>query len=169
DERHDPRAMAADRAGCMLRFAANLSWMFKEWDFLDRFAAAADAGFSQVECLFPYDHTPEEFAARLTRHNLKLVLFNLPPGDWARGERGLAALPERRAEFRASLATARDYARATVAARVHLMSGIASGDAALATYRDAIAMACESLEGLDVMLEPLNAHDVPGYLMNDFA
>ena len=155
----------------MLNFAANLSWMFKEWDFLDRFAAAADAGFSSVECLFPYDHTPEEIARRLSRHDLKLVLFNAAPGDLSKGERGLASLPGRQAEFRASVETALAYARATGARRVHLMSGIAAGDSAraLATYRDSIRFACESLDGIDVMIEPINNRDVPGYLMNDFS
>ncbi|HYS44813.1 MAG TPA: hydroxypyruvate isomerase, partial [Rhizomicrobium sp.] len=73
----------------MLKFAANLSWMFKEHAFLDRFAAAADAGFTWVEYLFPYEHDPDEIAARLSRHDLKLALFNAPPGDLSKGERGL--------------------------------------------------------------------------------
>jgi 2-dehydrotetronate isomerase len=155
----------------MLNFAANLSWMFKEWDFLDRFAAAADAGFSHVECLFPYDHTPDDIAQRLARHKLKLVLFNAPPGDLSKGDRGLASLPGRQEEFRASIKTALAYARATGAGRVHLMSGLVTGDPAraLATYRDSIRFACEYLDGIDVMIEPINNRDVPGYLMNDFA
>jgi hydroxypyruvate isomerase len=152
----------------MPNFAANLSWMFKEWDFLDRFAAAADAGFSAVECLFPYDHRPEEIARRLSRHKLKLVLFNAAPGDLSQGERGLASLPGRQAEFRASVKTALAYARATGAGRVHLMAGITTGAGALATYRDSIRFACETLDGIDVMIEPINNRDVPGYLMNDF-
>ncbi len=77
---------------CMPRFAANLTMMFNEWPFLDRFAAAADAGFEAVEFLFPYEHSPDEVAQRLASHNLRLALFNLPPGDWSAGERGLAAL-----------------------------------------------------------------------------
>ena len=79
----------------MPKFAANLTMMFNEWDFLDRFAAAADAGFAAVEYLFPYAHEPDEIAARLQRHGLTQALFNLAPGDWAKGERGIAALPER--------------------------------------------------------------------------
>jgi len=152
----------------MLNFAANLSWMFQEWSFLDRFAAAADAGFAAVEYLFPYDHKPDDIARRLSRHKLQQVLFNLPPGDLSKGERGLAALPERQGEFRASVKTARDYARATGTPRLHLMSSIAGGDAALATYRDSIQFACENLDGLTVLIEPINTRDVPGYLMNDF-
>lgn len=151
-------------------FAANLSWLFQEWPFLDRFAAAADAGFGAVEYLFPYDHPPDEIARRLNRHGLKQVLFNLPPGDFAAGDRGLAALPARRDEFRASVQTALTYAQATGTPRLHLMAGIASGEAALASYRDAIAYACEAVarEGIEIVIEPINTRDIPGYLMNDF-
>lgn len=155
----------------MLHFAANLSWMFGEWPFLDRFAAAADAGFSAVEYLFPYDHKADDIAARLSRHKLKLALFNAPPGDTAKGERGLAALPARRGEFRAALKTALDYAGATGAPRFHLMAGIASGEEALAAYQDSLNFACDAAaaHGIEVMIEPLNSRDVPGYLLNDFA
>src|SRR3712207_6127043 len=109
----------------MPTFAANLSLMFTEWSFLDRFAAAADAGFEAVEFLFPYDFPPEEIGKRLRDKRLTQALFNLPPGDWANGERGLAAFPERRAEFRAGLDLALRYAEATGVGRVHLMSGLA--------------------------------------------
>ncbi|MBI3514907.1 MAG: hydroxypyruvate isomerase, partial [Proteobacteria bacterium] len=83
----------------MPRFAANLSWLFLEHDFLDRFKAAADAGFHAVEFLFPYEHPAEVVAEHLKAAKLELVLFNLPPGDWTRGERGLAALPGREKDF----------------------------------------------------------------------
>ena len=154
----------------MLKFAANLSWLFQEWSFLDRFAAAADAGFTAVEYLFPYDHAPDDIARRLAAHGLKQVLFNLPPGDFAAGERGLAGLGARQQEFRASVQTALTYARATNTPRLHLMAGIASGDLALASYRDAINFACEAAarHGVDIMIEPINGRDIPGYLMNDF-
>jgi hydroxypyruvate isomerase len=154
----------------MLTFAANLSWMFKEHDFLDRFAAAADAGFAWVEYLFPYDHDPDELAARLRRHNLRLALFNAPPGDLAKGERGLACLAGRQAEFRASVARALDYAVITGAPRVHLMAGCGAGEKALATYKDALDFACEEAgaHGIDILIEPLNPRDVPGYLLGDF-
>ena len=109
----------------MLNFAANLTWLFQEWPFLDRFAAAADAGFTAVEYLFPYDHPPEEIARRLTRHNLKQVLFNLAPGDFAGGDRGIATFPDRRDEFRAAIATGLEYASATGTPRLHLMAGAA--------------------------------------------
>jgi len=154
----------------MLTFAANLSWMFQEHDFLDRFAAAADAGFAWVEYLFPYEHDPDAIAAKLKRHKLKLALFNAPPGDLAKGERGLACLPDRQAEFRASLARALDYAVVTGAPRLHLMSGCGAGEQALATYKDALAFACQEARAhaIDILIEPLNPRDVPGYLLNDF-
>lgn len=154
----------------MLKFAANLSWLFQEWPFLDRFAAAADAGFTAVEYLFPYEHAPGDISRRLARHGLKQVLFNLPPGDFLAGERGLAALPARRDEFRASVEIALNYARTTGTSRLHLMAGIASGETAMDSYRDAISFACEAAarEGIDILIEPLNGRDNPGYLMNDF-
>jgi len=154
----------------MLKFAANISWLFQEWDFPDRFAAAADAGFSAVECLFPYDHDPDAIATALARHNLTMALINLPPGDLARGERGLAALSERQPEFRAALETALRYAGATGTQRLHVMAGIARGAPALATYKDSLALACDSAapHGITITIEPLNRRDVPGYLLDDF-
>jgi len=155
----------------MLTFAANLSWMFKEHDFLDRFAAAADAGFQWVEYLFPYDHDPEDIASRLSRHHLKLALFNAPPGDFSNNERGLACLPSRRADFRSALAIALVYARATNAPRLHVMAGVVEGsrDAALAAYKQSLNYACDAAPpGLDILIEPLNPIDTPGYLLDDF-
>jgi len=151
-----------------LKFAANLSWMFKEWSFPDRFAAAADAGFGAVEYLFPYDLSPDEIARLLARHGLKQVLFNMPPGNWEAGEKGTACLPDRRDEFRAGVQTALTYARASGTPRLHLMSGIGSGDAALAAYRDALAWASDAAGDIDILLEPINRRAVPGYLMCDF-
>lgn len=154
----------------MPKFAANLSWMFQEWPFLDRFAAAADAGFSAVECLFPYEAQPDEIARRLAQHNLKQAMFNLPPGDLAKGERGLACLPDRKDEFRTAVETALSYARMLGAPRLHLMSGIGAGAEALAAYRDSVRLACDraAKDGIEILIEPINNRDVPGYLMNDF-
>jgi 2-dehydrotetronate isomerase len=154
----------------MPKFAANLSWMFQEWDFLDRFAAAADAGFTAVECLFPYEASPDEIAHQLAQHNLGQAMFNLPPGDLAQGERGLACLADRRAEFRDAVETALTYARALNAPRLHLMSGIGSGEEALAVYCDSLRLACEmaARDDIGILIEPINNRDVPGYLMNDF-
>jgi hydroxypyruvate isomerase len=154
----------------MLTFAANLSWMFKEHDFLDRFAAAADAGFEWVEYLFPYDHDPQDIAERLARRNLKLALFNAPPGDLASNERGFACLPARRADFRSALAIALVYARATNAPRLHVMAGVTQGNRedALAAYKDSLNYACDAAPELDILIEPLNPVDAPGYFLDDF-
>jgi hydroxypyruvate isomerase len=156
----------------MQKFAANLSWMFQEWPFLDRFSAAADAGFKAVEYLFPYEFPADDIAHALSRNGLQQVLFNLPPGDLAKGERGMACLVERKDEFRASVLTALDYARAAGTPRLHLMSGIVGheNDSALAIFRDSIRFACEAANphGIDILIEPINNRDIPGYLMNGF-
>ncbi|KQP34032.1 hydroxypyruvate isomerase [Methylobacterium sp. Leaf469] len=156
----------------MPRFAANLTLMFTEVPFLDRFAAAAQAGFTAVECLFPYGHPPEAIAERLARHGLTLALFNLPPGDWDAGERGLAALADRFAELQAGVETALPYAAATGVARLHLMAGLADprDPAARDAYRRAVAWTAERLAraGLDLVLEPINPRNMPGYFLADF-
>ena len=156
----------------MPKFAANLSMMFDEWEFLDRFAAAADAGFTAVEFLFPYAYEPEEIAKRLERHRLTPALFNLPPGDWAAGERGTASLPDREEEFRSSVATALRYADATGVKRLHVMSGNADrrNPANVRAYEDALRHASDAAapKGLVVVIEPINGRDMPNYFLNDF-
>ncbi|MEJ1160928.1 2-oxo-tetronate isomerase [Prosthecomicrobium sp. N25] len=156
----------------MPNFAANLTMMFTEWDFLDRFDAAAEAGFAAVEFLFPYDHPPEVIADRLARNRLTPALFNMPPGDWAAGERGLAALPDRFDDLKAGVARALDYAAATGVRRIHLMAGLApAGDpAAAAAYERSVRYAAEALagRGLDLVLEPINGRDMPGYFLDGF-
>src|ERR1700709_2324177 len=122
------RSNKSTRGQSMPRFAANLSMMFNEVPFLDRFDAAAKAGFTAVEFLFPYEHPAEAIGERLRRNNLSQALFNLFPGDWAAGEKGFAALPERFADMQQSLRTALPYAQATGVKRLHLMAGIASRD-----------------------------------------
>jgi hydroxypyruvate isomerase len=157
----------------MPHFAANLTMMFNEVPFLDRFDAAAKAGFSAVEFLFPYEHPPEAIGERLKRNGLTQALFNLPPGDWVAGEKGFAALPDRFADMQQSLRTALPYARATGVKRLHLMAGIAErGDPkAVAAFRRSVTWAAEFLagQGLDLVIEPINARNVPGYFLNDFA
>jgi hypothetical protein len=127
----------------MPRFAANLSMLYNEHAFLDRFAAAAADGFDAVEYLFPYEHPAAELAARLRAHGLQQVLFNAPPGDWAAGERGLACLPGRQDEFRRGVARALEYAQALGCPRIHLMAGLAPDGAdraeLQATYVDNLA------------------------------
>jgi 2-dehydrotetronate isomerase len=156
----------------MPKFAANLTMMFNEWEFLDRFAAAADAGFRAVEFLFPYAYEPEEIAKRLASHGLTQALFNLPPGAWEAGERGLAALPERAADFRNSVATALRYAAASGVQRLHVMSGNADSNdpKARAAYEDSLRYAVDEIgaRGLDVVIEPINRRDMPAFFLNDF-
>jgi hydroxypyruvate isomerase len=156
----------------MPRFAANLSLMFTEVPFLERFAAAASAGFRAVEFLFPYDHPAELVGEQLARNGLTQALFNLPPGNWDAGEKGFAALPGRFEDLRHSLRTGLAYARATGVKRLHLMAGMAHrGDPeAVAAYRRAVAFAAQFFapHGLDVVIEPINPRNVPGYFLNDF-
>ncbi|HEY4032180.1 MAG TPA: 2-oxo-tetronate isomerase [Caulobacteraceae bacterium] len=151
-------------------FAANLSFLFNEWDFLDRFQAAADSGFTAVEYLFPYDHAPDEIARRLESTGLTQALFNLPPGDWVAGERGLAALPGRMEEVQAGLELALPYIEATKVGRVHMMAGIADWNdpLAMAAYRRSLAHVAGRLAevGVDLMIEPINRIDMPGYFLD---
>src|ERR1700744_4722155 len=156
----------------MPRFAANLSMMFTEVPFLDRFDAAAQAGFTAVEFLFPYDPPAEAVGERLHRNGLTQALFNLPPGNWDAGEKGFAALPDRFDDLPQSLRTALPYAQATGIKRLHMMAGIArAGDPqAAAAFRKSAAAAAEFFapHGLDVVIEPINPRNVPGYFLNDF-
>jgi hydroxypyruvate isomerase len=156
----------------MPRFAANLTMMFNEVPFLDRFEAAAKAGFTAVEFLFPYDYPAKDVGERLHRHGLTQALFNLPPGNWDAGEKGFAALPDRFSDLQQSLHTALPYAQATGVKRVHLMAGIADrGDRkAVGAFRKSVAWTAEFLapHGLDVVIEPINPRNVPGYFLNDF-
>ncbi|MCX7309245.1 MAG: hydroxypyruvate isomerase family protein [Afipia sp.] len=156
----------------MPRFAANLSMMFNEVPFLDRFKAAADADFDAVEFLFPYDFPSDDVGERLHRHGLTQALFNLPPGNWEAGERGFAARPDRFEELKASVQKALPYAAATGVKRLHMMAGIANrGDANnVSSFRRAVAWTAEALgkHNIDVVIEPINPRDVPGYFLNDF-
>jgi hydroxypyruvate isomerase len=156
----------------MPKLAANLSMQFNEVPFLERFARAAQAGFEAVEFLFPYDHGPEELAALLKRNGLEQALFNLPPGDWEAGERGLAALPGREAAFRDGLERALPYAQALGCRRVHMMAGIpaagAEPRACGEVYAGNLRAAAQFFapHGVEVLLEPINTRDIPGYFLN---
>ncbi|UGV27800.1 hydroxypyruvate isomerase family protein [Rhodopseudomonas boonkerdii] len=156
----------------MPRFAANLSMMFNEHPFLDRFDAAAKAGFTAVEFLFPYEYKPEDVALRLKRNGLKQVLFNLPPGDWNAGEKGFAARPDKFDELRQSLHTALPYAEATGVRRLHMMAGLADrhDPKAVDAFKKSLEWTADFLgdHGIDVVIEPINGRDVPGYFLNDF-
>jgi hydroxypyruvate isomerase len=156
----------------MLRFAANLSMLYPEHDFLDRFGAAARDGFEAVEFLFPYAHAPARLAGLLAEHGLQQVLFNAPPGDWDAGERGLACLPGREDEFRRSIEQALRYAEALACPRVHVMAGLVPAGAERArlqaTYEANLAWAAAQAagDGREVLIEPINPRDIPSYFLN---
>lgn len=156
----------------MPRFAANLTLMFNEVPFLERFAAAAQAGFHAVEFLFPYEYAAEEIATQLMASKLQNVLFNMPPGDWAAGERGMASLPGREAEFRAGVTRAIAYAKVLGTPRLHAMAGLLpqGADALMhrATFVENLRYACveAAQHGITVLIEPINTRDMPGYFLN---
>ncbi|MFD7443953.1 2-oxo-tetronate isomerase [Streptomyces sp. NPDC059909] len=159
----------------MPRFAANLSMMYTEHDFLDRFAAASADGFEAVEYLFPYEYDAAELRRRLDDHGLRQVLFNAPPGAWESGERGIAALPGREAEVRSAIDRALEYAAALGCPRVHMMAGLVRPDATpedlaehRGTYLATLARAAEraAAVGVDILVEPINGRDMPGYFLN---
>ncbi len=155
----------------MPRLAANLSMLFTEVPFLERFGAARQAGFRRVEFLFPYEYTPAQIQAELERHGQQVVLFNLPSGDWAAGDRGIAAHPGRQGEFRAGVERALAWARALQVARLNCLAGkVAPGwtpqeqwQTLVENVRFAAAALTES--GVHLMVEPVNHVDVPGFLL----
>jgi len=156
----------------MPRFAANLSMMYPDLPFLERFAAAARDGFKAVEYLFPYGHRATDLARRLKEHKLEQVLFNAPPGNWDAGERGFACLPGRDEEFRASIAQALEYAKALRCPRVHVMAGLvpegSTREKLHATYVERLRVAADAARphGIDILIEPINTRDIPGYFLN---
>ncbi|MGW6362151.1 2-oxo-tetronate isomerase [Streptomyces sp. NPDC055092] len=156
----------------MPRFAANLSTLYPEHDFPDRFAAAAADGFEAVEYLFPYAYEATELRRRLDAHGLRQVLFNAPPGDWDAGERGIAALPGREAQVRDGVDRALEYAAALDCPRVHMMAGLVPPGADPApyhaTYLSNLAYAAEQAAavGVDILIEPINGRDMPGYFLH---
>jgi hydroxypyruvate isomerase len=156
----------------MPRLAANLSMMFNEVPFLERFGAARKAGFEGVEFLFPYEYPAAELRSRMVGEGLTQVLFNMPPGDWANGERGLAALPGRQSDFREGVKRALDYAATLECRRVHCMAGIVPAGipqaTAAAVYAANLSWAAEQARpaGVKLMIEPINHRDMPGYFLN---
>ncbi|HPL77872.1 MAG TPA: hydroxypyruvate isomerase family protein [Burkholderiaceae bacterium] len=165
----------------MPRFAANLSMMYPDLPFLDRFEAAAKDGFTAVEYLFPYAFAKEELVERLQANNLQQVLFNAPPGGtdaasidraWNGGDKGITCIPGREDEFRAGVALALDYAQALGCPRIHLMAGLlpagVSREAAQRTYVANLrwAAAEAARHGRDVLIEPINTRDIPGFFLN---
>lgn len=156
----------------MPRFAANLTMMYSEYAFLDRFRAAARDGFIAVEYLFPYEYPAATLAALLKEHGLRQVLFNAPPGDWKAGERGIAALPGREQEFRDGFLRAIEYALVLECPRLHAMAGIVPTNVdctrALGVYTANLKWAAEQAQaaGLQLLIEPIAQRNMPGFFLN---
>ncbi len=156
----------------MPKLAANLTMLFTEVPFLDRFDAAARAGFKSVEFLFPYELAVGDVQDRLERNDLRAVLFNLPSGNWAAGDRGIGADPTRKDEFRAGVQSCVDWAKALRVPRVNCLAGRAPAGTArseqLRTMQDNVRYAAERLGevGVDLMIEPINHFDIPGFVLN---
>ena len=155
----------------MPKFSANLSMLFTELPFLDRFGAAANAGFEAVEFLFPYAWTAQEIKQRLDMHGLQLVLHNLPAGDWEAGERGIACHPDRVEEFRDGVGSAMDYAKALGVGQLNCLAGKApagvSEDRLRQTFVDNLTYAAAQLKkaDLNLLIEPINNVDIPGFYL----
>jgi hydroxypyruvate isomerase len=152
----------------MPRFAANLNFLFTDLPFLDRFDAAAKAGFTAVESTGLYEATAEDIAARLKANGLTLALFNMPSGNAAAGERGLTSLPGREGEFRAAFETALRYADATGGRRMHLPAGLVHQGAQRATYIANLGRAARAAAaaGIEVLIEPISRRSMPGFFLN---
>ena len=155
----------------MPKFSANLSMLFTELPFLDRFGAAANAGFEAVEFLFPYAWTAQEIKQQLDMHGLQLVLHNLPAGDWDAGERGIACHPDRVQEFRDGVGRAITYAKALGVGQLNCLAGKApagvSDDRLRQTFVDNLTYAAAQLKqaGLKLLIEPINSVDIPGFYL----
>ena len=152
----------------MPKLAANVSMLFPQLPFLDRFAAARKAGFRYVEYQFPYEHDASEVARRARDAGVEVVLHNLPPGDYAKGERGIACLPGREREFREGVERGIEYARAAGCPRVNCLAGLASADerhraVLVGNLRHAARKLGEA--GLQLMIEPINTRSVPGFFL----
>lgn len=150
----------------MPRFAANITMLFTEVPILARPGLAQEAGFDGIEVLFPYDHPLADWKRALL--GMPVALINTPPGDWAAGERGFAAVPDGVSLFRDSFLRGADAATRLGAARLHVMAGVARGPLAEETFRENLAWATATAPELTLAIEPLNPDDMPGYFLNDF-
>ena len=156
----------------MIKLAANLTMLYNEVGFLDRFDAAARSGFAGVEYLFPYAYPKEQLAEKLAKHKLAQVLHNLPAGNWAGGERGIACHPDRVGEFQDGVGKAIEYARALGCTQVNCLAGIAPANAnrekVRATFVDNLSFAADELEaaGIKLLIEPVNTYDIPGFWLS---
>lgn len=155
----------------MPKFAANLTMMFNEVDFLERFEAAAKSGFKGVEYLFPYSYPKEQLAEKLAKHGLVQILHNLPAGDWGGGERGIACLPDRVNEFQDGVGKAIDYAKSLGCKQINCLAGITPKgvDAAKirSTFVSNLKFAADKLgqAGIRLLAEPINTRDIPGFYL----
>ena len=155
-----------------LRFSANLSFLFTERDFLERFAAARSAGFDAVEFHFPYAYTPATLAEVVLTSGVDVVLFNLPAGNWEGGERGIACHPDRVAEFQEGVGRAVEYAHALGCPRINCLAGVTPAGVATAQARKTLienlrfAASVFQREGLQLLIEPLNTRDTPGFFLS---
>ncbi|PIE14293.1 MAG: hydroxypyruvate isomerase [Rhodobacterales bacterium] len=152
----------------MPRFCANLSLLFTELPFLERFAAAKEAGFDWVEVLFPYDYPGQEMRSALIQHDLKMALINTPPPNWAGGERGYGAIPNREKRFQYDFRRTLRYATLLKARHIHIMAGRAKGAVARATFVRNLKWACAQAPKQSLTIEPINQTDMPGYFLHDF-
>ena len=155
----------------MLKFAANISTMFQEFEYLERYAAAAKAGFKMIECHFPYDYAPNVHQELLNAHQLELLLFNSSPGDFQKGERGLAALPGRENNFKESIQQALEYASVLNCDKLHVMAGVSDNASPLEhqqeVYLENIKYAAveAAKQNCTILIEPINTFDIPGYFL----
>ena len=152
----------------MPKFAANLTFLFKEYPFLDRFQEAADAGFDAVEVLFPYDDAVGKVLQNLARTGLPLVMINTPPPNWTGGERGFAAIPSSEDRFRCDFKRTLRYAQRLKPRHIHIMAGAAEGADARATFVRNLSWAAAEVPGQSLTIEPINPVDMPGYYLDDF-
>ncbi len=167
------RAAGPDWAfrGVMPRFCANLSMLYTEHEFLDRFAAAAKDGFKGIEYHFPYAYPKDQILEKLKAHRQVQVLFNLPPGNWEKGERGLACLPGRVGEFQEGVGKALDYARTLGCRQLNCLAGIvpadARSDSVHQTFIDNLKFAAQAAaaEKVRLLVEPINQYDMPGFYL----
>ncbi len=158
----------------MLEFSANLSFLFTERPFLERFGAASSAGFRGVEFLFPLEWPVDELVDRVTHYNLQVTLLNIAPGDWSRGDRGLACLPDRVSEFRKGVEETLKVAQALGCPRLHCVAGVFPRKVPVRhvenCYIDNVLHAAEmcSQAGVELLIEPINTGDLPGYFLDTF-
>jgi hydroxypyruvate isomerase len=152
----------------MPRFAANLTMLWAELPFLERFGAARRAGFAGVEVLFPYDCPAPQLLDRLDATGMRMVLINCPPPNYTEGPRGFAAVPGLEERFRHDFRRAARYAAALGAEHVHVMAGVAEGARARETFVANLAWAAAAAPRQSITVEPINRHDLPGYYLGDF-